>query len=93
MTREEIALKAMLALMTVYWDVEYEYESASDLIQSQIESAFEYADKFLEFCSKQPVAEQNICERDDFFSQFLRESIEKSIKENHLREPTKKGQV
>ena len=47
----------------------------------------------LKFYGKQPVEEQNICERDDFFSQFLRESIEKSIKEKHLREATKKVKV
>ena len=52
MTREEIALQAMLSLMTVHWDVEFEYETADALIQSQIETAFQYADKFLEFCEK-----------------------------------------
>ena len=61
MTREEIALKAMLALMPVYWDTAEEYESADALVKCHVETSFQYADLFLEFCEK----DRSIKEKED----------------------------
>lgn len=47
MNRNKIALQVMLALIPVYWDTVDEYESADELIESNIKCAFEYADAFL----------------------------------------------
>ena len=45
--RDEFAVTAMASLTSIYWETQAMYESASDLIKCQCESAYEYADMML----------------------------------------------
>lgn len=45
--RDLAALKAMAALMPIYWETQSQYGSAKELVQCQVESAYQYADAML----------------------------------------------
>lgn len=45
--RDYFAAKAMAALMPVYWEIDYKFGSAEELLKCQVESAYEYADAML----------------------------------------------
>lgn len=45
--RDYFAAKAMASLMQVYWGTQDEYSSAQEMLQCQVETAYEYADAML----------------------------------------------
>lgn len=45
--RDKIAIQQLAVLTPIYWDTQEAYSSGKDLVQCQVESAYEYADAML----------------------------------------------